>query len=132
MTVDPNETRVSLSPVEQSDTPVSNETPVSPALETAHRWRDMGAPAGMSLRTLGAVIGVSKDTVARDTSDRKDWSFHRGRDGKVYASPGIQRMRAVMILRLRAEGMSIRQIAEESGVNRETVRRAIRDYRLAP
>jgi DNA-binding NarL/FixJ family response regulator len=114
-------------------TGVSFDTGVSPATEAAHRWRDLQGKRPTlptSTRFMAALTGLSKDTMARLPKMREQ-GLRLGQDSKMYASPETQQIRAGVILDLRAEGLSVRRIAEETGINRETVRRALRDWRRA-
>jgi hypothetical protein len=88
------------------DTPAGNDAPVS-ALDLAHDWRDN--KAGRPHRW--AILGL---------------------DNKLYVQKPWQEARAVVVLELHAEGYSIRQIAKETGINRETVRRTLRDWHMEP
>ena len=95
---------------------------------------DSGVPtetpeSGHSLRAIAAAVGVSKSTVARDFRgvDQSTVRTSRGLDGKEYASPSARERRRLLHRALRAQGVSERIIAEQTGWSQPTVHRDLQD-----
>jgi DNA invertase Pin-like site-specific DNA recombinase len=102
---------------------------VSPAREKAQLWREMigVGPTNKPLRQVGAVAGVSRGRLARYYRRlRLDRPMIVGLDNKLYLSPMLRKVRADIIRGLLREGLSPRQIADETGINLEAVRRTLR------
>ncbi len=90
---------------------------------------DSGVPtetpeSGHSIRALAAALGVSKSTIARDLRG-VDSAVRTscGLDGKEYASPSAREHRRLLHRALRAQGVSERIIAEQTGWSQATVHR---------
>lgn len=86
-----------------------------------------------STRSAAAQLGVSHSTVARWRAEMGLVKM-TGKDGKVrmnHQNADLQNARNALILRLRAEGRSVRNIASEARCSVGTVHRVIKTMRLA-
>lgn len=80
-----------------------------------------------SLRALGAILGVSRETIRRDLALRPVEAYRVvGLDGKSYpANEDGQRATAAAVLALRERGMKQTEIAAELGLSQPTVSRLL-------